>query len=252
MTREDYQNKLVQLRESAEQHAKEYNSAQQNNDLKACRDAEAAMDKDITEYTDIIELLTFDTCEKSENPMVSAVTMLTFKTIARKDSKSEDQSFPVREIVDKDKYIDLKKLHKRVDGGIGDDPNWIHMVEKFNMTMTAQRAKDLGYSADRLTEINDSYAMSAIAKEFDLGKNPCSNTQLLKTLQRIVTAMLGDGYKATSHDVEFLKSVYSKKGRAALAVSCANHSNFRKLVAEVCHRIVIGGEYTVEFKRAKK
>lgn len=250
-TREEYQAKLVELRELAESKTRDYNDALQNGEMDKVAETESDIDDAISEYTGIAELLAFDTCEKSENPMVTAVTMLTFRTIAKKDIKEEGSKVAIRKIDDKEKYIDLAKLHKRINGGIGADKTWIYQVEKLNMCMTAQRAQDLGCSAENLKDINDSYAMSEIAKQVQLGKNPCSNTQLLKTLTTIITAMLGEGYKPNSHDVAFLKSVYAKKGKAALSVACANHKNFRNYIAEVCHRIVTGGIYTVEFKRAK-
>lgn len=250
-TREEYQAKLVELRELAESKTREYNDALQNGEMDKVTKTEAEIEEAISEYTGIAEMLAFDTCEKSENPMVTAVTMLTFRTIAKKDIKEEGSKVAIRKIDDKEKYIDLAKLHKRITGGIGADKTWIYQVEKMNMCMTAQRAQDLGCSAENLKDINDSYAMSEIAKQVQLGKNPCSNTQLLKTLTTIITAMLGEGYKPNSHDVAFLKSVYAKKGKAALTVACANHKNFRNYIAEVCHRIVTGGIYTVEFKKAK-
>jgi len=101
-------------------------------------------------------------------------------------------------------------------------------------------------------EIHDSYAMSEIARDFDMGKNPTSNTNLLRTLQMVITSMLGDGYKATSHDVAFLVSVYSKKNRRALTVSVANHKNFRNYIAEICHRIVTNKRYDVDYKKKKE
>lgn len=250
-TREEYQAKLVELRELAESKTREFNDALQNGEMDKVTKTEAEIEEAISEYTGIAEMLAFDTCEKSENPMVTAVTMLTFRTIAKKDIKEEGAKVAIRKIDDKEKYIDLAKLHKRITGGIGADKTWIYQVEKMNMCMTAQRAQDLGCSAENLKDINDSYAMSEIAKQVQLGKNPCSNTQLLKTLTTIITAMLGEGYKPNSHDVAFLKSVYAKKGKAALTVACANHKNFRNYIAEVCHRIVTGGIYTVEFKKAK-
>jgi len=250
-TREEYQAKLVELRELAESKTREYNDALQNGEMDKVAETESDIEEAISEYTGIAELLAFDTCEKSENPMVTAVTMLTFRTITKKDIKEEGSKVAIRKIDDKEKYIDLAKLHKRINGGIGADKTWIYQVEKMNMCMTAQRAQDLGCSAENLKDINDSYAMSEIAKQVQLGKNPCSNTQLLKTLTTIITAMLGEGYKPNSHDVAFLKSVYAKKGKAALSVACANHKNFRNYIAEVCHRIVTGGIYTVEFKKAK-
>ena len=250
-TREEYQAELVQLRETAEAKVREYNEAFQEGDLKKANEIEVAIDDAITEYTAIAEMLAFDTCEKSENPMVTAVTLLTFRTIAKKDVKEGEMKIPIRKIDDKEKYIDLAKLHKRINGGIGADKTWIYQVEKMNMCMTAQRAQELGCTPEALKEINDSYAMSEIAKQVQLGKSPCSNTQLLKTLNGIVSAMLGDGYKPNSHDVVFLKSIYAKKGKAALSVACSNHKNFRNYIAEVCHRIVTGGIYTVEYKKAK-
>ena len=250
-TREEYQAKLVELRELAESKTREYNDALQNGEMDKVTKTESEIEEAISEYTGIAEMLAFDTCEKSENPMVTAVTMLTFRTITKKDIKEEGSMVAIRKIDDKEKYIDLAKLHKRITGGIGADKTWIYQVEKMNMCMTAQRAQDLGCSAENLKDINDSYAMSEIAKQVQLGKNPCSNTQLLKTLATIITAMLGEGYKPNSHDVAFLKSVYAKKGKAALTVACANHKNFRNYIAEVCHRIVTGGIYTVEFKKAK-
>ena len=251
-SREEYAEELIKLRASAEANAVAFNAAMVDGKLAEANRLEKLIDADIEEHSRISELLAFDMCEKSENPMITAVTLLTFNTIARKDTKDADATVATRTIEDKVKYIDLKKLHKKVKDGIGHDKNWLNMVEQFNMRMTAQRALDLGYKAEQLKEIHDSYAMADLARAVDLGKNPCSNTQLLKTLQTIVTAMLGGEYKATSHDVVFLKSVYAKKGRAALAVSCANHSNFRKYIAEVCHRIVTDKAYTVEYKQAKK
>lgn len=134
-------------------------------------------------------------------------------------------------------------------GGIGHDKNWMHIAQKMNFLLTAQKAKDLGLDPQK---VNDSYAMSEIARQFDMGKNPTSKTNLLRTLQMVVTAMLGDDYKATSHDVNFLLSVYSKKNRKALVVSCANHRNFRSYIAEVCHRIVTDKAYELEYKTKRE
>ncbi len=114
--------------------------------------------------------------------------------------------------------------------------------------MTCQKAKDLGIDP---TTINDSYAMSEISKGYDLGKNPASKTNLLKTLTTIVQAMVGEKYKPVSHDVYFLLSVYSRKSRKALTVTCANHKYLRNYVMEICHRIVTGKVYEVDYKKVR-
>lgn len=155
----------------------------------------------------------------------------------------------MRSVIEKERQIDLLKLHKYCDG-IGEDHNWLYMVEKFNMLLTAQKAVDLGIDPKA---INDSYAMSEIARGFDMGKNPASKTNILKTLRTIITAMLGEEFasKATSHDVNFLMSVYSRKSRKALTVTCANHKYMRGYVMEICHRILTDKAYEVDYKKAK-
>lgn len=245
MTRAEKEAKLHELRATAEAKAVEYNTAM----METRFDDAAKLDEEITdavnEHTAIARDICFEDCAAAADPMIEACTRLSFDTIAAKDSKKGDEKIPVLEIVDREKQIDLQKLHKHVNGGIGKDKNWIYAVEKLNMLMTAQKAKDLGVDP---TSINDSYAMNDISRSYDLGKNPASKTNLLKTLTAIVAAMIGEEYKPVSHDVNFLLSIYSKKGKKALSVTCANHRYMRGYVMEICHRLITGKTYDVEFK----
>ena len=102
-----------------------------------------------------------------------------FVTIGVKDEQKGDDKVPVRSIVDKERQIDLLKLHKYC-GSIGANENWSHIAQKMNFLLTAQKCVDLGVDPK---SVNDSYSMSEIAREFDMGKNPTSKTNLLKTLQ---------------------------------------------------------------------
>ena len=238
---------MVQIRSEVEALVRDYNDAIQTGSYEAATKADTAMSERVNDYTAAARDIYFDICKNSDSPMLTAVTILTFTTIGVKDEKKGDDKVPVRAVVEKERAIDLQKLHKYC-GGIGADTNWSHIAQKMNFLLTAQKAVDLGLDPKA---VNDSYAMSEIAREFDMGKNPTSKTNLLRTLQAVITAMLGDGYKATSHDVNFLMSVYSKKNRKALVVSCANHRNFRNYLAEVCHRIVTGKSYELDYKMKK-
>lgn len=247
MTREERIAKLGELRANAESLAIKYNEAMTAEKFDDAVKIDAELSNIVNEYTGTARDICFDDCKATENPMIEAVTRLTFQTIAIRDEKKDEDAIPVRSIEEKSKPIDLLKLNKHC-GGIGADDKWVHIAQKMNFLLTAQKAVDLGIDP---MAINDSYDMSAIAHEFDMGKNPTSKTNLLRSLQRVVTAMLGDGYKATSHDVNFLLSVYSKKGRKALSVNCANHQYFVRYLAEICHRIVTGKVYEVEFKQKR-
>lgn len=182
-----------------------------------------------------------------DNAMIEAVKRLTFPTLKLKEERKEGVILAEYSIEDAEKPIDLRKLHKYC-GGIGKDQNWIYLAEKLNFLLTAQKASDLGI-AD-LAIISDSYAMSSIARDLDMGKTPTSKTNILKTLQSIVTAMVGEEFKATSHDVNFLMSVYSKKSnKKALTVTCANHRWMAQYLMEICHRIVLSKGYEIDYKK---
>lgn len=247
MTREENMAKLATLRSEAENLVKGYNEAIQTGKFEDASKADVAMTEKINEYTATVRDMCFEDCKNTDDPMLAAVTTLSYVTIGVKDEQKGDDKVPVRSIVDKERQIDLLKLDKYC-GGIGADKNWVHIAQKMNLLMTAQKATDLGLDPKA---VHDSYAMSEIAREFDMGKNPTSKTNLLRTLQTVITAMLGEGHKATSHDVNFLLSVYSKKNRKALTVTCANHRYFRNYVAEICHRIVTGGVYELDYKTKK-
>lgn len=235
-----------ELREKAESLCKEYNDKIQNGEFEEAMKIREEMEQVINEYTSKARTECFDEIKATENPIIAAVTRLTYPTIRAKDTKQGEEKVPVTIIEDIERAIDLLKLHKYIEGGIGVDKNWAYTVEKFNFLMTAQKAVDLGVDPK---VVNDSYAMSEISRAIDMGKSPTSKTNILKTLNAVVAAMIGEEYKATSHDVNFLMSIYSRKNRKALTVSCANHKYMRQYLAEVCHRIVLGKKYEVDFKQ---
>lgn len=240
---------LPVLRKKAESLVKDYNDAYQTGDFNRAKKIDEEIQQAVNEYTSIACTECFNALLAQEDPMLEAVRMLTFGTIRTKDTKSGETKIPVRTIENTDKYINLLKLHQTAENGIGNDSKWSNMIEKLNFLMTAQKAVDLGIDPKK---INDSYAMSEIARSIDMGKTPTSKTNILKTVQSIVTAMIGEEYKATSHDVNFLFSVYSRKSRKALTVTCANHKYMRQYMAEICHRIVTNGSYELDYKQVKK
>ena len=247
MTREENTAKLATLRAEADALVKDYNEAVQTGKFEDATKADKAITEKVNEYTATVRDMCFAECKAAADPMLAAVTALTYVTIGVKDEQKGDDKVPVRTIVDKERQIDLFKLHKFC-GSIGADENWLHIAQKMNLLLTAQKARDLGLDPQK---VNDSYSMSEIAREYNMGKNPTSKTNLLRTLQTVITAMLGEGYKATSHDVNFLLSVYSKKNRKALTVTCANHRYFRNYLAEICHRIATGKSYELDYKTKK-
>ena len=238
----------TELRENAEELVTQYNEAIQTGDFNKATELNEKIEQAVNEHTSIARKECFEELKATPDPMLSAIKRLSFPTIKVKDTKVGDEKIPVRTIEDCEKAIDLLKLHKACTGGIGKDKNWYHLIEKLNFLMTAHKAVDLGLDPK---DVHNSYSMSEIARQIDMGKTPTSKTNILKTVQSIVTAMIGEEYKATSHDVKFLLSVFSRKGKKALMVSCANHRYMRQYMMEICHRIVEGKAYELDYKKVK-
>lgn len=249
MTNAERIEKMTQLEAEIDSGIVSFNEAYQTEKFKEANEIREALDKNVGEYTSLAQKKAFDECnEDPEGAMMAAVKRLTFDTIRIKEIPAKDGGvFHItKEAVSKP--IDLIKLDKHC-AGIGANREWFHIAQKMNFLLTAKTAKDLGITD--LKAINDSYAMSEIAAVFDMGKDPTSKTNLLRTLNTVISAMLGEEYKALSHDVNFLIKVYCKKGKKALSVNCANHRYFVGYLAEICHRIVTGGTYSVEYKAKK-
>lgn len=250
MTKEEKVAKMAELDAKLREQVKQFNDAMLDGRFNDATKLNTEMEETVGEYAGIARGICFDECAATEDPMMEAIKRLSYTVIAVKDvKKDKEDAIATREVIEKDRQIDLLKLHKYIEGGIGRDKSWNHYVEKFNFLMTAQKAVDLGIDPKA---INDSYAMSDISKQIDMGKTPTSKTNILKTLTTVVQAMVGEEYKPVSHDVAFLMSVYSRKSRKALTVTCANHKYMRGYLMEICHRIVTGKSYELEFKAAKQ
>lgn len=235
---------LAEVKAMAEDYLIKANSAEKSEDKAEFEDA---MTQCINQYAFISKNACYDAAKASGDPMKYAVTEFFFPVIRLKEKKDKDSDVIIRNIEEAAKPIDIGDMHKALNG-IGHDPNWIHNAEKFNYYLCLRAAERVG-----ATIKSDAYIMSKIAHQRSLGKNPCSNTNLLKTLQLIVTEMLGEGYKVTSHDVNYLVDVYSNDNKKSkTAITAANHKTLRNYLKKVCYRVITGGKgYDVEAKEIK-
>lgn len=216
-------------------------------DMVQMRKTIADLKEKVGAYDAAAKALCYEDCFATGDAILEAVRIRQYASITVKDTQ-EDGCPLVHSVETKMKDIDLLDMNKKLGGNLGHETNWPHLAQRVNFLLTVDRAKGLGIDPKG---ISNSYTMSEIAKEIDMGKTPTSNTNMLKTMQRVVAAMLGDGYKATSHDVVYLKSVYAKKGKKALSVQCADHRRFVGYMADICHHLVTGKPYEVESREIK-
>jgi len=271
MTKAEYIKKQQDLLASIRKNLQEYNSEYNQNHFDKAVVISATIDKDVAEYNSIAQVLCFDECASAEDPMRAAILMLHYPVISVKDVMIGDEVKVAKRVIigdpdddeQKPKYkaIDLLKFQKYVKEHkgvkIGYEPDWNNKVERLNYLFALDCAVELNMGEKFIAEMSDCYAIKEASKNIDFGvKNPkagtpISNTNLLKALKAVITAMIGPEYAAMAmtHDVRYLKKVSAKKSRKELTVACANHRFMRGYVAEVCYRIMTEGSYDVEYKK---
>lgn len=219
-----------------------YNEANQADNITDAVSANADINNALELYNAVAELEFMLKSAATADPMLDAVKRLVYTGKAVRDKEDKLTGLMVRSIADKERYVNLYKLHQ-LCGGIGRTDKWIDYIDKFNYLMTAQKAVDLSISP---TKVKNNYQMSKIAEAVDLGKNPTSKTNLLATLNTVIHTMIGDKYVATATDVNYLVMVYAKKGKRALSVACSNNTGLCNSIARICHRLVNNLSYTLD------
>lgn len=250
---------IADIRADLETRANAYNAAINADDTKAAEleklDNETSeLEKEYVRAafhaTALVELL------DNPAPMLAAATALTFETLKHKD-KEDENGIKSRELVTAERPLDFVALESFfVERGkkFGAESAWVYKVAAFNRLLCMRTAQSIGANVKTVAE---KFATPTQARDIDLGKTPTSNTQLLKQLQMIIDSMLyvegekGNIYKANSHDVGYLLSLYAKKGRGVLSVAAARPKYLEKLIAEILHRIVTEKSYNIEFKEKK-
>ena len=238
---------LAEIKALAEEYLEKVESCE-NVDEKASLQAD--LDEIINYYTATSKAKCYAAAKASDDPMQYAVLTFFFPTIKIKETKDKDTEVVIRSIVDAEKPIDLGDLHKKI-GGIGANPNWIYAAQKFNYHLTIRAAQRVGAKVN-----SDAFAMHEVARQMDMGKNPCTGTQMLKTLRGVVSQMLGEEYtsKVTSHDVNYLVDCYANDNKKSkTSITAANHKTLIGYLKKVCYRILTNGKgYGVDQREIKE
>ena len=207
------------------------------------------------EYADLQARMVYDELAKEPNPVIAAIKRYSYTVIKHKEVKDTDsKKIAELSIVEKEKQIDLLKFctYAKLD------TFWQFAASKLNQLLCLRAAKELHFTASEIAKIAKSYYLREKAREIKMGKTPASNNALCKAVQRVIDTLLPPEldkqniYKCNNHDVAYLLMCYTKKGRSALSIAVAKDSSIRNLIMDICHRIIEGKQYTLEYTMVKE
>lgn len=254
---------LVRLWQESAEFA-EYKEMSRIDELTKAKVKEYAVECEAECFAELIaSALTEDETVNPVEVMREAARRRWFRVIKVKDVKGEvgmTRTIDYEATCD----IDILKLHKRVNGGIGYNRLWWSLVERYDCLLTAATAHKINaFSADRSMKLNpqaikDTIAMSEECKKLDFGcldavqSKRKLETTLLSELQNVVDAMIGEGHEVNQEMVEFLIRAHEKTGRDSMTLTVPRAATFRRSVLAVCNSVLTGNNFTLDYKKAKR
>ncbi len=248
---------LTELLMYAENVKKELNSAILSDSFSQVGKCKEAFDKAIKDYNEKAVILDYITLRSKSEPMKAAIDQLSIATIESKQNKDKETGTITYTLESATKQIDLvafDEFCQREKLEIAHESLWKYKVERFCLLITYKVMKDLNCDTGKLEE---SYYISDIAKQIDLGKTPTSNSAILKQLQTIIDAIIyveesgKNIYKVTSHDVNYIVATMTRRSKSGTVVS-PRPTTMHMLVMDVLHRIITNGDYQVEYMTKKQ
>lgn len=229
----------------------EYNEALKENDLSKATKIEQELKEAETAYADAKRVEVFDKLAQSENPVKAAITMHSYLVVSHKVKRENGVVTGFEIVEDKVCQIDLVKFCEFCKM----PTSWKYAVERFNQLLALRTANELKMTKAQIKKICDSFYMSSLARQVEMGGTPDSNTAICKQLQQVFDAILfednGKGknvYRVNNHDVAYLLMCYTKRGKKVLSVAVAKNAYMHRLVLDVMHRVVTGKSYDLEYR----
>lgn len=212
------------------------------------------LNKITEEYADLAQRQVFAKCRDSENPKLEAAKVRYIDIIAAKVTNNPATKMPAKvEIIDKTKMIDLLKFCEFC----ALPTVWWTSVAAYCQWLALQISDNIGMSEGYKQELIKKFKISDEAKSVDM--NRFSNSERVSTLQSIVDEMVfvpgktqgKNALRVNNHDIEYVMMCLTREGKGAGVVRFIDDKGLRRILTNVCHRLAIGGVYTLSYKEIR-
>lgn len=233
--------------------------------IKEIEDAKAEMKSAQSDAAAAYTMQAYDEFLADENPMIAALTAREYASIGVKELKDEETKATTGFVVDEERsvlvniagletYYRSKITGNKKDKTLAADPNWLRVVQKFNLLLCMREGRRLHLSP---SEVAKTFSISDSAAKVELGKEPDSEEKVRKMMQNVVNAILfipeGDENKIAvdKYDTAFLLGGYTKKNRKALSLAAANNRQLLDLLTDILHKKLVQKGYELTYKHKK-
>ena len=199
-----------------------------------------------------------------ENPMRAALVAREYPSIGVKENRDDDGNttgFSINEevsvlvnIAGLETYYRSKITGSKKGKTLAANPDWLRIVQKFNLLLCMREAKRLHLSP---SEVAKTFSISDAAAKVELGKEPDSEEKVRQMMQSVINAILfipageENEIKVDKYDAAFLLGGYTKKNRKALSLAAANNRQLLDLLTDILHKKLVQKGYELTYKHKK-
>lgn len=226
--------------------------------VKYRNDAEEAC----SSYNGVSKLVAYYELRQTERPIITAVERLSYPTISvRQGKQTSDVDVPDLVLTEGFTLFDLIDIDKNADIEFA-SKDWKSLARTLNHRVVYMSAKKFGADCKFVAEYS---SMLEVSKQIAAGERPLSLANMTAALHESVRAIIGTDWDELFDTVigednegnpltvgnacmNYIQTVFNKKGKRVLSTECGKDGTFVKLLAEVCHLLVTGESIEVGSK----
>lgn len=242
MTKEQLIEEMSKTRTQLEELIMRFNATEVAADAVKIEDSIKESKKQYNEYS---QSLVLTKCLEDENPTLAACKASVFPSVITKTNK-DDAGNKTMSLEDSTDLLDLTRFSKNITNA------WRYKAELLCLFQTKETAANIG--------ITDKEYHSDLVRFFKLSdearKAPRASKRSTTTIvKEVVSSMIGEEYgkMVVAADVnKFIAGFTQDNKRNRTDIQTANLRQTVKLLTDICHRILTGGQYKVLTKQLTK
>ena len=237
-----------------------YNEAFRSNDEVKKAEAKIAMDDAKADYANDSKKALYYSCLTKDNPVAHFIRVLRYQEIYAKEERDGRKSKKY-----KDTLGNLRELYAFGEERAENPEEWVaqNIAWKQGLNSLAVRliyiaCSDLGASEADRRKLQEAPAYREIAREIELHRedpsnpDPTSRTQLMNKVQEIIFALIGEEYICEPRDVNILlRGLIKKKRSEDNTYNALSEKDVYESIADMAHRMMTNGSYTVKSRLPK-
>lgn len=251
---------VAEIKADAESNLTKLNGFVEENDFEGVTTSTAKLNDLVKELNGALTHYSYVAMSQTENPLKTAIELRHVERVKLTPIKDKDSGKVTEYTLDKTagkiNFFDFADFCKQRKVSCGTSKTWTIEVEKFNLLLAMREAKELTKLPLAMRDIG---YVKTLKSKIELGETPTSNTKVLAALQTVVDSMLyipqadskgveHNAIKVSSHDLKYITSCFTKRGKADGCVETAKRQALAYDIAVVIDSILAKRDYKMLFE----